>query len=254
MGQTDSPHKLKKFCKSLEENGGIGLLISGGCNSKGKVPLEEFYDTLRWIKEKTGLIVNLHTGLLDLKSAENIASTGIDIVSLDIVGSNETIRRVYHIQATLDDYKTTLNNLINSQVQNIVPHICIGLDYGELKGELNALELLKTYNPETLVFLVLMPTPGTLMEEITPPNAHDVAKIISKARMMFPDTILNLGCMRPRFDKEKMERLAIEAGIDGIVLPSSKTIKLVKDIGYRAKHLDGCCALPKNLEHLGFRT
>ncbi len=253
MNGIQTPSKLKEFCKKLETEGGIGLLVSGGCDTEGRVPLDRFLDALRWTKENTGLIINVHTGLLDKRQAEELGSTGVDIVSVDVVGSNETIRHVYGLNATVDDYWETLNSLKEARIPNIVPHICVGLDFGKIRGEAAALEVAQRIDPELVVILGLMPTPGTAMENVPPPSAEVVARAVAATSIMLPNAGVALGCMRSRIGKEKIEKLAIRAGANRLVLPSRSTIENVKAIGFKVIHLDGCCAIPEDLEHLAIR-
>ena len=253
MENTDTPEKLKDFCSGLDAEGGVGVLISGGSNPRGHVPLEGFLGAITWVKENTSLIVNLHTGLLDPHQAEAIASTGADIVSTDVVGSKGTIKRVYGLDATVDDYAETLVNLRDARVPYIVPHVCVGLDFGEIKGEARALEIMKNVDPEIIVIIALIPTKGTGMEAVTPPSVEAIAKTVAAARLMHSDTSIAIGCMRPKADKTLGERLALQAGADRIVLPSRFTVEYALSEGFTVKHLDGCCAIPVGLEHLALR-
>jgi hypothetical protein len=253
MAGVETPSRLKRFCTKLEAEGGVGLLVSGGSDKNGRVPLGRFHDALRWVKENTGLIVNVHTGLLDSEQANEIASTGIDIASVDIVGSDETIRRVYGLKATKEDYWETLEALRNANVPHVIPHICVGLDFGEIRGEAAALEMAQKLDPELVVLLELMPTQGTAMEAVEPPSAEDMARVVVAARLMCPEAGIALGCMHPRTGKDRVEKLALEAGADRIVLPSRSTVEKAGIAGFSVKHLDGCCAIPKSLEGRALR-
>ena len=253
MQGVDTPSKLKEFCVKHEANGGVGVLVSGGSDIYGRVPLGRFYRALSWIKENTGLIVNVHTGLLDSGQAEELASTGVDIVSADVVGSDETIKRVYGLDARVEDYAETLWALKEAQVRNIVPHICVGLDFGEIRGEARAIKLASDIEPEIIVILGLIPTKDTAMEAVDPPSGEDLAKVVAVSRLMCPDTSIAIGCMRSRIDKERAEILAIRAGADRLVLPTSSTVEAAIAEGFTIKRFDCCCAVPEGLEHLAMR-
>lgn len=253
MSSVETPSKLKRFCAELEAEGGVGILVSGGSDIRGRVPLGPFIDALRWVKENTGLIVNVHTGLLDARQAEEIASTGVDVASVDVVGSDETIRRVYGLEATAEDYKETLEALRDAGVPHIVPHICVGLDHGEIRGEAAALEMVQRFDPDLVVILGLIPTPGTPMEAVEPPSPEDMARAVAAARLMCPRAGVALGCMRSRNDKALAEELAIAAGADRVVLPARSTVENAVRRGFRVRHLDGCCSIPRSLEHRALR-
>jgi uncharacterized radical SAM superfamily protein len=247
MTGAETPSRLKKLCTKLDAEGAIGILVSGGSNSHGRVPLDGFYDTLKWVKENTDLLINVHTGLMDAETAEKISSTGIDIASVDVVGSDDTIRRVYGLNATVENYWNTLKALVEAGVPHVVPHICVGLDFGEIRGEAVALDMAQKLDSELIVILGLIPTAGTAMEAVEPPSSEDIAKVVAAARLMCPKSDIALGCMRPRKDKAKMERLAVNAGVNRIVLPSKSTFDLVKT-KFSVKQLDGCCSIPKEFE------
>ena len=232
----------------------MGVLVSGGSDLQGRVPLGRFYNALGWVKENTGLIINVHTGLLDSRQAEEIASTGVDIVSVDVVGSDETIRRVYGLDATVEDYADTLNALKDAHVPNVVPHICVGLDFGEVRGEARAIEVASEIEPEIIVILGLIPTKDTAMEAVDPPSSEDLAKVVAATRLMSPGSSVAIGCMRSRVDKGRGEMLAIRAGADRLVLPASTTVEAAVEAGFEIKHLDGCCSIPETLELRALRA
>ncbi len=254
MWGVEAPSKLKEFCINHEAEGGVGVLVSGGSDLQGRVPLGRFYGEIGWVKENTGLIINVHTGLLDTRQAEEIASTGVDIVSVDVVGSDETIRRVYGLDATVEDYAETLNALKDAGVANVVPHICVGLDFGEVRGEARAIEVASEIEPEIIVILGLIPTQDTAMEAVDPPSSEDLAKVVASTRLMLPRSSVAVGCMRSRVEKGRGEVLAISAGADRLVLPASTTVMATAAEGFEIKHLDGCCSIPEELEYRALRA
>jgi hypothetical protein len=248
MKPVETPEELRKLCERLDKEGATGCLVSGGSTPQGSVPLEGFYDALRWVKQETGLIINVHTGLVDRNQAEQIAATGVDVASLDLIGSGETIRRVTGLSKHPEDYLESLLLLREEGVPSVVPHICVGLDWGTIKGEANALGLLKGFNPELIVILGLRPTRGTPMESAPAPKAETIAKVVAVAGLMYPKTSIALGCMRPWQGRAKADVLMFMAGADRIVLPSAETVKLAEERGLRLIQLDACCAVPTRLE------
>ncbi len=254
MVPIDSPRKLIEFSLNLEQRDGVGLLVSGGCTPEGRVPLEGFLDALQWIKEHTGLIVNIHTGLVDERRAEELASTGIDIASVDVVGSNQTIRRVYGLEATVEDYRRTLQSLMDTSIPAVVPHLCVGLDHGRIVGEAKALEIIQEARPRQVDIIALIPTHGTPMENAQPPTPMNVAKVIALARLLLPEASISLGCMRPRIERESLETLCLRAGADRMVLPSRATRNWAESQGLKILELDGCCSIPEKLEARALRA
>ncbi len=248
MTNADTPEKLITVCKKLEEDGAIGCLISGGFDENFALPFEPYIAALSYIKRNTNLILNVHTGLISKEFAEKLSKTEIDIVSFDIVGDAETIKQVYGINKTPHDYLKSLKALKEANIKYVAPHICIGLNFGEIAGEFEALKLIEEFKPYLIVLLALVPTKNTLMENIKL-ELEKIIKIIAIARLMFPTTPISLGCMRPGGNfRKQLDLLAFKAGINRIEIPSNALIKYATKNGYVIKKIDSCCALPSEFE------
>ena len=248
MHEVNSPQELMSLCEKLSSSGAVGALISGGCDSNGHVKLEEYLEIIKKIKKNTDLILNVHTGIISHKQAKSLSKSGIDIVSIDMVGDKETIKNIFGLDHDPNKYKESLKALRDSGITRIVPHICIGLNYGQISGEKHAIDLISTIDPKTIVFIILIPTKGTKMEGCNPPNIKEVLKIIEYARKKFPKTNIYLGCMRPRGSKFRkynitLEQRAILAGINGVVLPTKNTIDFLKDLNVDIDYFENCCAV-----------
>ena len=243
MHAIENPRELISFCQNLTQQNGVGCLISGGCDETGVVPLEPFLPAITEIKQTTGLFLNVHTGFLTEIQANNLNQAGIDCASVDVVGDDSTIRTVYGLHhRTTADYISTLTALENSGLPT-APHICVGLSNGKLVGELNALQLIEsTIKPKLLVIIALMPTQGTPMADSQPAQPFDAARICALARLLFPQTEIALGCMRPGGAiRHQMEKLAIEAGITRLVQPTKATIQYLEENDYILNTRKACC-------------
>ncbi len=127
MFAADTPTKLIKLCFELSKNKVKGVLISGGCNNAGAVMQDEYLDAISIIKQKTNLILNVHTGLVSKSQANALAKTCVDVVSFDVIGDKRTIHEVYGLDNTPEDFKNSLLSLKRAGIKKIVPHICAGL-------------------------------------------------------------------------------------------------------------------------------
>ncbi|MFW9999967.1 MAG: radical SAM protein [Candidatus Hodarchaeota archaeon] len=253
MKQVLDNETLEQFLMRLSKNNGIGALISGGSRKDGSVPLLGFLDTIKKVKRETNLIINTHTGLLDEETAEKLADVGVDIVSFDINLDEEVIRNIYHLDIELNEYKKAID-LLKKYELNIVPHICVGLLYGKLNKELDAIKFIKEteINPSLIVIIVLIP-PKNSMIKFNTPKPEDIAKIITILRFAFPKTEISLGCMRPRGKiKIEVEKCAIKAGITRIEIPSKHTLQWLKNHNSKIqfKFFSACCAIPEKYEIL----
>lgn len=240
MISADNPDKLIKMSEEFEAKGKEGFLLSGGCIIDGYIPLKHFYKAIEQIKKETNLKINAHLGLIKKNHAEELANLGIDVVSVDVVGSTQTIRQIYGLKKTTKDYENMLLALDQVGIK-IVPHICAGLHFGNLKGEFLALEMIKKIKPKAIVITSLMPAKNTCMQNIRVDDIN-IITVIKKAKKDFSHLPIMLGCMRFRKNKN-LEIDAIHAGIDGIAVPSTHTIEQAKDEGYMIKKIETCCAI-----------
>ncbi len=242
-----TPSSLHETCLNLAANGTRGVLISGGYNEEGWVPLEGFLEAIAGVKHETGLFLNVHTGLVPPRTARGLGEAGVDMVSFDVIGSDETVELVLGIRRRVKDYERTLRTLTR-EIPHVVPHICVGLHEGKLKGERKALSVLADVDISALVFLIIIPTPGTSFEKVQSPSPTEVCELIAEARLTFPEIPLALGCMRPRDDgRVETELQAIRAGIDRIVLPSAEAVGAARKMGLEVKQLGACCAVPDDV-------
>ncbi len=247
-----NPKQLIEKCKQFASNGCVGFLLSGGCNKNGEMlNLKKLLPAIRQIKRDTNLIIKLHAGFVDKPLAEDIVDAGVDIASVEVVGSNESIQEIFNFNATTDSYVSTLQNLESAGIPHIVPHVCIGLQKGELMGEFNALKIIKeSCNPSLLVMIIFRPTKGTVLENCNIPLTSDIASVVKSAKDVFPNKDLSLGCIRPRLRyREEIELTALENGVTRMEIPSKKTIETAKQMGYKIKTINACCALPEELEY-----
>jgi len=242
MYPATSPDELFELCTRLKEKGARGCLISGGCMPNGAVPLGRFVESIAKVKHQLGLTVFVHTGVIDLETAERLKKAGVDAALLDIIGSNTTIREIFNLKASVNDYANSLKALHEAGIE-FVPHLIVGLHYGKLEGELVALRMVSEFNPSALVIIAFMPIRGTEMENVEPPRPIDVARVIAAARLMFPDTPLVLGCMRSKNkQRSETEKLAIGAGVDAIAFPTREAVEFAESQGCETSFSSFCCS------------
>ena len=219
--------ELVDYCVSLEREGYTGCLLSGGLDSRLKVPLDKYAGEIREIKKRTSLKLNAHVGFIDEGDLEWVKY--VDVVSLDFVGDDDVIRRVYKIKRTVKDYLRILDLLTDAGVR-VAPHITIGLDFGKIHWEYRAIDLLVGYPIDVIVLDVLIPTRGTEMENVSAPGVEESLEVVRYARERF-DGEISIGCMRPlgRWRLE-FDRGAVLAGVDRLTNPPRKVIEWAKSL------------------------
>lgn len=192
MRAARTPEELLQLGENLASQGCKGLLVSGGADKRGVVPLREFGPVMKKLREEQGLVLAVHTGLVDREMAQVLAEAGIDSAMLDIIGSEETIREVYGLDRPVSHYEESLKILGDAGIA-LCPHIVVGLHHGEIRGEDTAIEIVARHAIEALVFVVLNPLQGTAMERAKPPKQEDVFELYLRARYRMPHVPMLLG-------------------------------------------------------------
>jgi uncharacterized radical SAM superfamily protein len=242
MVPAEDPDKLKVVGDVLIEKGCTGVLLSGGASSSGMVPLDGFFDSIRYLKER-GLQVIVHTGLVDKDTAFKLKQANVDQVLLDILGDEETISKVYHMDRTTKDFEDSLRFLKNADLE-IAPHIVIGINFGKITGEYNALRMISEADPEVIVLVALSPMYETPMYGVEPPSSEEIAKISAITRLVNPKTKITFGCARPAGPNTKnLEKMLIKSGVNSIAYPSDEAIDYAESIGLKPEFKEECCSL-----------
>jgi hypothetical protein len=214
-------------------------LISGGCDAQGRVPVTGHLNEIATLHGR--LRLNWHVGMIGEEELRLIAPF-VDVISFDIVGDAETVREVYGLEHALGDYVDQL--CVLQRYARVVPHLTIGLRGGQFSGEECALQALSRLELDALILNILIPTPGTRYASCTPPPVDQVARLFAQARLAMPGVRLVLGCMRPHGTyRQTVDELALRAGLDGIVNPTQRALRVAASLGLDIVWGNECCAL-----------
>jgi uncharacterized radical SAM superfamily protein len=243
MEATLTPEALFERCKEIKTLGGEGVLISGGSNSTGHVPLERFGEAIRRVKQVLDLRVVIHTGLVTPETAHFLAEAQIDAAMLDIIGDADVASKIYHISEGPRKMRESLDILERHNIPT-VPHILVGLDYGKLRGEVEALQILAQGQPSAIVIIALSPIRNSPMKKAIPPTPEEIGRIMTVARLGFQDIPILLGCARPKGQhKIDTDQYAIRSGMNGIALISQEGVDFARSLGLSPVFEDVCCSL-----------
>jgi uncharacterized radical SAM superfamily protein len=234
---------LFDLCADLALQGARGVLISGGSDKQGRVPLLQHIPDMIRVRRELGLALRVHTGLPDEETCAALGEVDVDSAMIDVIGHRDTIRDVYHLEADPEDYENSLMWLEQYKVPTI-PHIILGLHFGKILGEENALEMILRHPPKILVLVVLMSLMDTPMMGVTPPPLEEIGAFFKKARKAFPSTPVMLGCARPMGNlKFEIDRLAVNAGLNGIAYPANGIVEYARQNGLRSQFINACCGV-----------
>lgn len=224
------PDSLVELALSVRSRGGSGMLISGGCDRQGKVPLGPFLPAIRKIREITPLLINIHPGLVSKEEAKDIAAVS-DRISFDLVLDEGAVRERMRLDRSPDDYLGSLRLLCQAAPGRVAPHVLLGI--GREENETRAVSLACQEDISCLVLL-------SLIGEKVPDWEGRLLRAVEIGARAGRDVLL--GCMRPRGHPE-VEMAALEAGASGMAWPSAETVKRIKEKGWAVTEKEHCCAL-----------
>jgi len=244
MIPAENPETFYQKADQLRLRGALGILVSGGANQNGEVPLEEFIPSIREIKDKDPKFkVIVHTGLIRREIAKELKQAGADQILIDVIGDDDTIREVYHLEKRVEDYEETLW-MLKEIGHRIAPHIIIGHHFGEIKGEWKALEMVTRVGVETIVLVILKTLLPAGKNHFKVPEPDETSRISAIARILNPKIPVRMGCIRPAHPwKTEMEKGFILSGVNTVAYPLQGTIDYAKKIGLETKFIEMCCSL-----------
>jgi len=195
------------------------------------------------VRQDFGMVIRVHPGLPDEETCRGLADVEIDGAMVDIIGDNATIRDVYHLNTDVNEYEAVLERLERHGIPS-VPHIIMGLHYGRMLGEANALEMISRHALKLLVLVILMPLSGTPMAAVIPPSVTEITDFFKLARRTLPNDKIMLGCARPVGPhKVKIDRAAIDSGLNGIAYPADGIVKYAESRGLKPEFINACCGV-----------
>ena len=244
MIPAEDPKIFLRTIHQLQSHGAMGVLVSGGADKNGEVPLKEFIPAIRNVKERDSQFkVIVHTGLIQRKTAEELKEAGVDQILIDVIGDDDTIREVYHLNKRVEDYEETLW-MLKEMGHHLAPHIIIGHHFGEIKGEWRALEMVTRIGVETIVLVIIKPLLPTEKSLMKIPRPEETSRISAIARILNPSIPIRMGCIRPAHPwKAEMEKGFILSGVNTVTYPLQGTIEFANELGLQTRFIEMCCSL-----------
>ena len=106
MIPAEDPQTFLRTADRLRLDGAHGILVSGGADQNGEVPLKKFIPSIREIKEKAPQFkVIVHTGLIQRETAKKLREAAVDQILIDVIGDDDTIHEVYHLNKRVEEYE-----------------------------------------------------------------------------------------------------------------------------------------------------
>jgi lipoyl synthase len=240
-----SPEALERQVRAMAAERDLGgFLLSGGSNRRNEVPYDRYYPVIERLKRDfPRLRIAIHAALLDAPRARAMEAAGVDVAMMDVIGAQETIRDVYHLDRPVADYEATLAALTATRME-VVPHIILGLHYGRMLGEARALDIVASAPVAALVLVVVMPFYAPPERPFRTPEPEEIAEVFLAARRRIRHAPVQLGCARPAgAHKMRTDAYAVMAGFDGIAYPAAGIVALARAIGRPVLQEHACCAV-----------
>jgi len=235
-GMTDvsGAGEMMRAVNMLISSGGNGLLVSGGCDANGSVPVAGYADQIRYAHEN-GLKVNVHTGFIRKEDAKLLVNAGVDVFSVDVHQDPAVIRNILNLDVPKSAYSDMLDNIMSAGGR-LSPHLTAGFGTEDM---MMSAELVRSKGITEATLLVLVPTKGTVTEG----SLISEDAVLDSVRMLMRTGLsVTLGCMRPRVHRG-LEIRCIEAGVRRIANPSLGTISWAKENGFRVTEERTCCCI-----------
>jgi lipoyl synthase len=223
-----------------------GILISGGFDSCGRLPLDKRILTeIKEVKNKYGreIKVFMHLGFTDSQMAESLYSCGIDGVLVNIFSDKYSIEEIYNLKGCSPDMFYKNARLLKEAGLLVSPHLIIGLGDSCLSGEYRSVEEIAKSSTDSCVFVIAKNLSKHNRSVITEIKPLDVVKLFEYAKKIMPVTPVILGCARPHGQEfEKMEIEFLKLGVNVIAFPSERTLDYAKENNYSFYFEEQCCA------------
>jgi len=253
MHNVSTTDKLYEAVKLFHSQGTKGILLSAGSRKDGTTLIgPEFNDVIMKIKKEFGLYIGLHAGYVSRDRVREIKGLGVDSILIDVIGDEETLLDVYHLKIPLSIIEDVVRFTIEEGI-DVIPHICIGLNFCKIKGEFDAIDMLAKYPIKYVTYIILEPTPGTPMADLDPPDPAEVLRVLAYSRFRLPRVLHSLGCIRPigRYG-EQIESLALQVGCNRIAgISSELTLVKCDEAGIEFNLASYCCMIGNGMfDHL----
>ncbi len=234
---------LNKIISEHNNNRLKGILLSGGFDRNGKLPIYNYLGAIKELKRICpGLIILAHLGFTDHREAEKIKESGIDFVLVNMISGKNAIENIYNLKnRTGKDYINTIK-ILEEAGNNTVPHIIAGIDSLKTESDYEALNQLAEINISRLVFIIIKKLDRD-SDVMAMTDYEELTNLIKYAKKTMPDTKISLGCSSPSSKKRgQFEIGLIKNDIDCISFPSQDTVSFCNDkkIPYRFEEM--CCA------------
>jgi len=227
-----------------------GVLISGGFDSRGRLPLDErILPEIKEVKNKYGreIKIFMHLGFTDRQTADSLYECGIDGVLVNIFSDRHSIEEIYNLKGCSPGMFYENARLLKEAGLHVSPHLIIGLGDSSLSGEYRSVKEIAELGADSCVFVIAKNLSKKNRPKLPEVKPLKVVKLFEYAKSKMPEIPVIHGCARPYGQEfEKMEIELLKLGVNVIAFPSERTLDYVKDNNYSFHFEEQCCAFLVN--------
>ncbi len=240
-------NRIIKILEKYGSNNVRGLLISGGFDKDGKLPLDNrILSEIKQTREKFGenIRIFLHLGFAGPEVAKAVCECGVDGVLVNVFSDSHAIREVYNLKNCTPEMFYNNIKILKESGLNVSPHLIIGLSDNGIAGEYKSLKAISKIGVSSVVFAIVKRITKHQEFKDLKIRACDIVNLYEYARELMPDTPITLGCAKPpgkEFEKAEIELLS--RGINTIAFPSEKTVDFAIKNGIEYAFTEQCCAI-----------
>ena len=236
-----SPEKALEEAKKVEAEGAhrFSLVTSGRGLKKGDCDVEKLKVIYGELKEKTGLSLCASHGICDEYALKSLLQSGVTTYHHNL----ETSRDFYPNICSTHSYDDRINTI--KLAQKVGLKVCSGGIWGLGETPLDRIKMafeLKGLNIFSVPLNILMPIPGTPLENMKPLNPKEILKCIAIYRFILPKAFLRYTGGRVKLGdyQEKGIKSGINSALTGNFLTTTGTTiesdkEMLKRNGYRIK-------------------
>lgn len=240
-------NRIIKILEKYGSNNVGGLLISGGFDKDGKLPLNDrILGEIRQTKEEFGenIRIFLHLGFASPEVAKAVYECRIDGVLVNVFSDSHVIGKVYNLKGCTPEMFYNNVKFLKESGLNVSPHLIIGLSGNGIAGEYESLKAISEIGVNSVVFAIAKRITKSQEFKDLKIRAQDIVSLYEHARKLMPDTPVTLGCARPPGEEsEKVEIELLSRGINTIAFPSEKTVDFAIKNGIEFVFIEQCCAI-----------
>lgn len=199
--------------EEAKKNGASRFCMGAAWRNPTDKSLDKVIPMIKGVKD-LGMETCVTLGMLSQDQAHTLKEAGLDYYNHNIDTSKENYSNVI----TTRNFQDRLDTL--EAVQNANINVCSGGILGLGEGQKDRASMLQSLanlekHPDSVPINLLVPIPGTPLENVAPPTETEFVRTIAVARILMPKSVVRLSAGRTEMG-EAMQAMCFFAGANSI--------------------------------------